>query len=64
MNTAFGFPWSARVVQVMTPIFGVVAPLIDPAGQCTANPIMPLSCRGVGMTGSPLGPAPQPGPRP
>jgi len=29
-------------VQVMTPIFGVVAPLIDPAGQCTANPIMPL----------------------
>ena len=40
MNTAFGFPWSARVVQVMTPIFGVVAPLIDPAGQRTANPII------------------------
>ena len=41
MNTAFGFPWSARVVQVMTPTPGVVAPLIDPAGQRTANPIMP-----------------------
>jgi hypothetical protein len=40
----------------------VVALLIDPAGQCTANPIM-SPCRGVGMTGSPPGlpPAGTPG---
>ena len=35
--------------------------VIDPAGQCTANPIYAAPCRGVGMTGSPPGPAPQPG---
>ena len=34
MSTAFGFPWSARVVQVMTPnTWRGRPPLIDPAGQ-------------------------------
>ena len=39
MNTAFGFPWSARVVQVMTPnAWRGRSSLIDPAGQLHRAP--------------------------
>jgi len=58
------FPWSVRVVQVMTPNSGVVVRFrLTPPARCTAHPIMP-PCRGEGMTGSPPGPAHPPDLRP
>jgi hypothetical protein len=33
--------WSARVVQVVTSFVAWSLPLIDPAGQGAANPVMP-----------------------
>jgi hypothetical protein len=41
MSTAFGSSLVGAGRAGHDPRYGVVAPLIDPAGQCTANPIMP-----------------------
>jgi hypothetical protein len=65
MNTTFGFSLVGAGRAGHDPQRLAWSPqLIDPAGQCTANPIMPCSCRGVGMTGSPPGPAPSRDPGP
>jgi|GEM_PF-2887846 len=41
MNAVFGLYLVGAGRAGHDPRYGVVAPLIDPAGQCTANPIMP-----------------------
>ena len=64
MNTAFGFSWSARVVQVMTPTTLRGRPSDCPRRPAHREPHHAATCRGEGMTGSPPGlpPSRNPGP--